>query len=112
MPIYVYRCDSCGAELERRQSFADAPLTKCERCHGALRKVLSPAAVIFKGSGFYVTDNHANSGTNGRNGSGEKAEGGEKNGDDKSEKKPEEKSESASNGGSKQTAKAASTSES
>lgn len=112
MPIYVYRCDSCGSELEVRQSFSDAPLTECEKCHGALRKVLSPAVVIFKGSGFYVTDNNSKSGANGRNGSAEKTESGEKNGSNESASKAEAKSEAASAGASKQAEKAASVSES
>ncbi|MEA2641389.1 MAG: hypothetical protein QOF51_2783 [Chloroflexota bacterium] len=56
MPTYVYRCQQCGAEIERRQSFTDDPLTECESCHGELRRVLQPVAVFFKGSGFYSTD--------------------------------------------------------
>jgi putative FmdB family regulatory protein len=56
MPIYVYRCANCNAESEKRQGFSDAPLTSCEDCGGQLRRVLQPAGVIFKGSGFYSTD--------------------------------------------------------
>ena len=56
MPIYVYRCADCDAETEKRQGFTDAPLTTCEGCGGRLRRVLQPAGVIFKGSGFYSTD--------------------------------------------------------
>ncbi|HZR99673.1 MAG TPA: FmdB family zinc ribbon protein [Chloroflexota bacterium] len=56
MPIYVYRCADCAAETEKRQGFSDAPLTTCEACGGGLRRVLQPAGVIFKGSGFYSTD--------------------------------------------------------
>lgn len=56
MPIYTYACRACGAELERRQSFSDAPLTVCESCGSALYRVLHPVGVIFKGSGFYNTD--------------------------------------------------------
>ena len=59
MPIYPYRCTNCNAEVEVRQSFTDAPLTTCELCGGALRRVISPVGVIFKGSGFYSTDNRA-----------------------------------------------------
>jgi putative FmdB family regulatory protein len=57
MPIYVYRCASCSVETEKRQSFSDAPLTTCESCGGSLRRVLHPVGVIFKGSGWYSTDN-------------------------------------------------------
>jgi putative FmdB family regulatory protein len=59
MPIYVYRCAQCGSETEVRQGFADAPLTTCADCSGELRRVLHPVGVIFKGSGFYSTDNRS-----------------------------------------------------
>ena len=78
MPVYVYRCESCGSEIEKRQSFSDAPLTECEQCHGSLRKVLSPAAIIYKGSGFYSTDHNGKSGGSSRNGSSDKDGAGEK----------------------------------
>ena len=66
MPIYTYACDSCGAEIERRQSFSDPPLTVCESCGQALRRVLHPVGVIFKCSGFYNTDYKNASGKNGK----------------------------------------------
>lgn len=56
MPIYTYGCKSCGGQIERRQSFSDAPLSVCESCGGPLRRLLHPVGVIFKGSGFYNTD--------------------------------------------------------
>ena len=62
MPVYTYACKQCSAEIERRQSFSDAPLTVCESCGGELRRVLHPVGVIFKGSGFYNTDNRKSSG--------------------------------------------------
>lgn len=62
MPTYVYRCQHCGALIERRQSFHDAPLTRCEICLGELRRVLHPVGVIFRGSGFYSTDHRADAG--------------------------------------------------
>jgi putative FmdB family regulatory protein len=65
LPVYVYRCDDCSSRIERRQSFSDAPLTECDVCGGALRKVLQPASVIYKGSGFYSTDSRSKSGGNG-----------------------------------------------
>jgi putative FmdB family regulatory protein len=49
--------------IERRQSFSDVPLTTCESCSGDLRKVLSPPAIVFKGSGFYNTDYRGSNGT-------------------------------------------------
>jgi len=56
MPIYGYRCDECGHELEVFQSMSDAPLKTCPVCGGSLRKMLYPVGVQFKGSGFYTTD--------------------------------------------------------
>ncbi len=56
MPIYTYRCEGCGETFDKRQSFSDAALTTHETCGGELRKVLHPAGIVFKGSGFYNTD--------------------------------------------------------
>lgn len=58
MPTYQYRCADCSEELEKFQHFTDDPLTRCPACgHEALRKVFSPVGIVFKGSGFYATDN-------------------------------------------------------
>ncbi|MDR1212737.1 MAG: zinc ribbon domain-containing protein [Propionibacteriaceae bacterium] len=57
MPTYQYRCTECGADLEVVQRMTDAALTVCPTCQGALRKIFSPVGVLFKGSGFYATDN-------------------------------------------------------
>ena len=56
MPIYTYECQSCGSSLDRRQSFSDEPLKTHDDCGGALRRVIYPAGIVFKGSGFYNTD--------------------------------------------------------
>ena len=61
MPTYEYRCEGCGRTVEVVQSFADAPLTTCEACKGALRKVFAPVGIVFKGSGFYKTDSRSSS---------------------------------------------------
>ena len=63
MPIYSYRCESCGVRFERHQSFTDAPLKRCPECNkNSLVKVIGPVGVVFKGSGFYSTDNRSTSG--------------------------------------------------
>ena len=63
MPTYEYRCNSCGEHLEVVQSFSDDALTKCPNCgKKALRKVFSPVGIVFKGSGFYKTDNRGSKG--------------------------------------------------
>jgi len=57
MPIYEYRCSSCGHEVEALQRLADAPLLVCPACHAAaLVKQVSAAAFQLKGSGWYATD--------------------------------------------------------
>ena len=57
MPSYTYHCDKCEHEFEKYQTFSEEPLRVCPKCHEkALRKVYKPALVVFKGSGFYVTD--------------------------------------------------------
>ena len=83
MPVYTYRCDSCGVQFERHQSFNDEPLRICPECRKkSLRKVITPTKIIFKGSGFYATDHRSPSGSASR--------------ESKSEKKEEDKSTSES----------------
>jgi putative FmdB family regulatory protein len=63
MPIYTYRCENCGVQFERRQHFSDEPLKICPECQTeTLRKVYLPVGIVFKGSGFYSTDNRSSSG--------------------------------------------------
>lgn len=62
MPTYQYRCSECGQDLEVVQKFSDAALTECPNCHGSLRKVYNAVGVVFKGSGFYSTDNRSGNG--------------------------------------------------
>ena len=84
MPIYEYRCSSCGHELEALQRLADAPLTECPACHvAALVKQVSAAGFQLKGSGWYVTDFRGGA-------SGKSTESGDKaKPDAKSDAKPE-----------------------
>ena len=56
MPTYQYACTECGHDVETVQSFSDASLTECPRCHGRLRKVFGAVGIVFKGSGFYRND--------------------------------------------------------
>ena len=56
MPIYEYKCQQCGTQLEKRQSVSDPPLSTCEKCHGKLEKQWSLSGFQFKGAGWYVTD--------------------------------------------------------
>ena len=56
MPIYEYQCEGCASRFEVKQSIKDAPLTTCERCGQSLRRLISSPGIMFKGSGWYVTD--------------------------------------------------------
>jgi putative FmdB family regulatory protein len=92
MPIYTYRCDSCGVQFERHQKFADDPLTRCPECdQEALRKVYLPVGIVFKGSGFYATDNRSPSG--GKRGAKKAESEKESSSQTKTEKDSSEKSE-------------------
>jgi putative FmdB family regulatory protein len=57
MPVYEYECKSCGKRFEKMQPFTAEPLTECVNCgQGPIRRVFQPVGVIFKGSGWYITD--------------------------------------------------------
>ncbi|UCD19660.1 MAG: zinc ribbon domain-containing protein [candidate division WOR-3 bacterium] len=57
MPTYEYECLNCRETLEEFQKITDDPLTRCPKCGGRLRRLISGGAgLIFKGNGFYVTD--------------------------------------------------------
>lgn len=56
MPTYEYVCKTNGHRFEVRQSFSDDALTECEVCGEPVRKVFTAAGIVFKGSGYYVTD--------------------------------------------------------
>ena len=56
MPIYGYRCKSCGHEFEVLQKMSDAPLQTCPKCAGQLAKKIYAAGIVYKGSGYYSTD--------------------------------------------------------
>jgi len=53
MPIYAYRCASCGADAEYIQKFDDPPMTVCETCGGPLARAVTAAAFHLKGGGWY-----------------------------------------------------------
>lgn len=58
MPTYDYKCEKCKGTFEYFQSMSDDPLTVCPECGGQLKRLIGGGlGIIFKGSGFYVTDN-------------------------------------------------------
>ncbi|OHE78618.1 MAG: FmdB family transcriptional regulator [Verrucomicrobia bacterium GWF2_62_7] len=57
MPTYEYECGKCGHHFDLSQSMKDPPKKTCPRCKGRVRRLISGGAgLIFKGSGFYITD--------------------------------------------------------
>lgn len=63
MPLYEYQCQTCGVRFERRQHISDEPVQVCPECGGQVVRLIQPVGIVFKGSGFYVTDNRAKSST-------------------------------------------------
>lgn len=84
MPTYDYQCRSCGNVTEVIHSMLEDGPSTCELCGGPLRRMLYPAGIIFKGSGFYRTDSR-------KSGSSSSSEGG-------STSKPSSSSSSATEG--------------
>src|SRR5512137_2157627 len=80
MPTYEYECTKCGHTFEAFQSMSEKPLSRCPECRGRVRRLIGGGlGVIFKGSGFYSTDNKKGSVLTGGNGKDrEKAKDGEK----------------------------------
>lgn len=106
MPMYTYHCESCDHEFEKYQSFSEDALTTCPNCgQEALYKVYKPALVLFKGSGYYVTDSKSHNPTldapnnndnhNHKDEKKPKNEKTEKKKEDKTQAKSSEKSEAA-----------------
>ena len=56
MPLYDYKCAKCGHIFEVQQRISEEPLKYCPQCKGPIRRLISAAGIIFKGSGFHVND--------------------------------------------------------
>ncbi len=104
MPIYTYQCDDCGVRFDKRQKFADDPLSECPECGGHVHRVPQPVGIVFKGSGWYAKDSKSSQSlaTPGKRDaeSGDKAEKTDK---AESSTKTETKSESTSSSESKKS---------
>ena len=88
MPSYTYHCENCEHEFEKYQTFSEEPLHICPEClEEALRKVYKPALVLFKGSGYYVTDHKSAKSNVGKATKETSSDNGQ--GDSKSESKPD-----------------------
>ena len=92
MPIYEYRCPSCGARFEVLRRMSDPPLETCEACGGKLKRIYHPVGVVLKGSGFYSTDNRSRGALSPSTKDGGSSDS--SSGSEKSDSKPAEKKES------------------
>lgn len=102
MPTYEYRCPECGNEFEKFGRMSDPPVQECPQCHAqAQRRISGGAGLVFKGSGFYITDyrgdGYKKAAESDKGGSPSSSPSGESG---KAESKPAPKSESSSSGGS------------
>jgi putative FmdB family regulatory protein len=62
MPTYDYRCKECGHQFQTLQRMTDEPLSECPECAGTLKRLIGAGAgLLFKGSGFYITDYRSDS---------------------------------------------------
>lgn len=61
MPIYEYMCTKCNLRFELRQAFSAQTVASCPKCHNGARRLFAPVPIIFKGPGFYTTDNRKES---------------------------------------------------
>jgi putative FmdB family regulatory protein len=102
MPTYDYSCDDCGHRFEAFQAMSEEPLSICPECNGRVRRLITGGSgIIFKGSGFYVTDNKKSAPTGAGTAEAAKADKsageksiGEKGSGDNGSSKGEEKKES------------------
>ena len=101
MPTYSYHCDTGDHEFDIVQRFSDDALTVCPECGGSVRRVIHPVGVVFKGSGWYITDSRKGSGDSESSRSGSKS----------SEKKSESAGEKSSSTTEKATASPGASSE-
>lgn len=110
MPIYEYECDQQGHRFEKWQSIQDEPLKTCPVCGSPIHKLFHPAGLIFKGSGWYVTDNRKSSGDGDKSGSSTSHSTGAKSSGD-SKESTEKKDVSPEKGSSEKTSSEKSSSE-
>lgn len=112
MPLYDYQCDQCGHRFEVRQGIREDALTTCPRCGSPIRRIIHPVGIVFKGSGFYITDSRKQSSattTPSSNGANAEAAKTESSGSGSSESKP---AAAATSGDTTSSAPASSSSES
>ena len=106
MPTYEYRCAECGNEFEKFGRMSDPPVQECPNCHAeAQRKISGGAGLVFKGSGFYITDyrgdGYKKAAESDKGGGSSSSSSAEPKADSspKAESRPAPKSDSSSSGG-------------
>ncbi|MEV0088012.1 MULTISPECIES: FmdB family zinc ribbon protein [Saccharopolyspora] len=102
MPTYQYACTECDHRFEAVQSFSEDSLSECPKCTGRLRKLFNAVGIVFKGSGFYRTDNRSS------NSSSSTTSNGSSSSSSSSSSKSSESSSSSSSSSSSTTTAAAS----
>jgi putative FmdB family regulatory protein len=79
MPIYEYECEKCACRIELKRRFGeDEGSPCCPQCRGKVRRLFSPPVILFKGSGFYVTDSRSDHNRQPEDGEANKVEGSKK----------------------------------
>jgi len=79
MPIYEYECEECACRFELKRRFdEDAGSPCCPQCQGKVRQLFFPSVILFKGSGFYVTDSRNDRNWRSEEGKADKVQGGKK----------------------------------
>ena len=115
MPTYSYACTECDNRFDAVQAFTDDALTTCSKCAGRLRKLFGKVGVVFKGSGFYRTDNResaksaSNGSTNGSSSSGESSSSSSSDSSDSSSSTTKSSSDSSSSSSDSSSSSAKST---
>ncbi len=72
MPTYTYVCKSCGHKYDKFQTITSQPDTICPECEGTVERVIGGGVgIVFKGSGFYITDYKRNNGNSAKEGNSE-----------------------------------------
>jgi len=93
VPLYEYECGKCGKHFEKIEKLRGPHLKKCPSCGGPVERLMSPPAIQFKGSGWYVTD-YARASQGAEKSDGSTAEKSETKADTKAESKTETKTPS------------------
>jgi putative FmdB family regulatory protein len=88
VPLYEYKCEKCGNRFEKIESLSASSIKKCPKCGGKAERLLSPPAIQFKGTGWYVTDYAGKKSSGADSSGGDGAKSSETGSDKAAESKP------------------------